>query len=106
MNNRFASQFMAGLSPQVKAILPPQQLDSLLHNPQALFNTGATDQLKSFFEQLGPQGAVLFDQLIQTLKSALNSSITEVFFIALILVAVGWVVNLFLKEIPLRKQHV
>jgi EmrB/QacA subfamily drug resistance transporter len=105
MNNRFASEFMAGLSAQAKAVIPPEQLDLLTHNPQALFSTNATDQLKSSLEQLGPQGAALFDQVINTLKSALNSGITEVFFIALILVAVGWVANLFLKEIPLRKHY-
>jgi EmrB/QacA subfamily drug resistance transporter len=105
MNNRFASEFMAGLPAEAKAVIPPQQLDSLVHNPQALFSTNATDQLKSFFEQLGPQGAALFEQVMHTLKSALNSGITEVFLIALILVAVGWVANLFLKEIPLRKHY-
>lgn len=105
MNNRFASEFMAGLTSQIKAIVPANQLDSLVHNPQALFSTNAMDQLKSGFEQLGPQGATLFNQLIQTLKSALNSGITEVFFIAMLLVAAGWVANLFLKEIPLRKHY-
>jgi EmrB/QacA subfamily drug resistance transporter len=105
MNNRFASEFMAGLPAQAKAVIPPAQLDLLVHNPQALFSTNATDQLKSSLEQLGTQGAALFDQVMQTLKSALNSGITEVFFIALILVAVGWVANLFLKEIPLRKHY-
>lgn len=105
MNTRFASEFTAELPSQIRTIIPANQLDSLIHNPQALFSLNATDQLKSFFEPLGPQGMALFDQLIQTLKSALNSGITEVFFIALILVAVGWVVNLFLKEIPLRKHY-
>lgn len=105
MNNRFASEFMAGLPAQAKAIIPANQLDLLVHNPQVLFSLNATDQLKSAFEQLGPQGAALFNQVIDALKSALNSGITEVFFIALILVAVGWVANLFLKEIPLRKHY-
>jgi len=105
MNNRFASEFTAELPSQIKTIIPASQLDALVHNPQALFSLNATDQLKSLFEPLGPQGTALFNQLIQTLKSALNSGITEVFFIALILVAVGWVANLFLKEIPLRKHY-
>ena len=105
MNNRFASEFTAGLPSQIKTIIPASQLDALVHNPQVLFSLNATDQLKSLFEQLGPQGTALFNQLIQTLKSALNSGITEVFFISLILVAVGWVANLFLKEIPLRKHY-
>ena len=105
MNTRFASDFTAALPSQIKAVLPPSQLDSIVHNPQVLFSLNATDQLKSFFEQLGPQGSILFNQLIQTLKSALNSGITEVFFIALLLVAAGWVANFFLKEIPLRKHY-
>ena len=105
MNNRFASEFTAGLPSQIKTIIPASQLDALVHNPQVLFSLNATDQLKSYFDQLGPQGMALFNQLIQTLKSALNSGITEVFFISLILVAVGWVANLFLKEIPLRKHY-
>jgi len=105
MNNRFATEFLGGLSPQAKAIIPQEQLVELAHNPQALSNTNAAEQLKGFFEQLGPQGAALFDQVMHTLKSALNSGITEVFLIALILVAVGWVANLFLKEIPLRKHY-
>jgi len=105
MNNRFATELMGGLSPQAKAIIPQEQLVELAHNPQALSSTNAAEQLKSMFEQLGPQGAALFDQVMHTLKSALNSGVTEVFFIALILVAVGWVANLFLKEIPLRKHY-
>jgi hypothetical protein len=104
MNNRFASEFLGGLSAQAKAVIPPAQLDPLVHNPQALFSTNAMDQLKSSFEQL-PQGTALFQEVFNTLKSALNSGITEVFFIALLLVAVGWVANLFLKEIPLRKHY-
>jgi len=105
MNNRFATELMGGLSQQAKAIIPQEQLVELAHNPQALSNPNAAEQLKGFFEPLGPQGMALFEQVMHTLKSALNSGITEVFFIALILVALGWVVNLFLKEIPLRKHY-
>jgi EmrB/QacA subfamily drug resistance transporter len=104
MNNRFASEFLGGLPAQAKEVIPSAQLDLLVHNPQALFSTNAMDQLKSSFEQL-PQGAALFQEVFNTLKSALNSGITEVFFIALLLVAVGWVANFFLKEIPLRKHY-
>jgi len=105
MNNRFALEFMSGLPSHIKAVIPAVQLDSIVHNPQVLFSLNATDQLKGFFGQFGDQGMTLFNQLIQTLKSALNSGITEVFFLALLLVAAGWVANLFLKEIPLRKHY-
>jgi MFS family permease len=105
MNNRFAADFMNGLSPSAKAVIPPKLLDSLTHNPQALCSTGASDQLRSVFEQFGAQGAALFEQVFQTLRLALSSSITQVFFIGVIMLAIAWVANLFLKEIPLRKQH-
>jgi EmrB/QacA subfamily drug resistance transporter len=105
MNNRFASEFLGGLSAQAKEVIPTQVLDSLTHNPQVLLSIGAEEQLRSSFENLGTQGAALFQQVFETLKLALNSAITEVFFIGLIIIAIAWVANLFLKEIPQRKQH-
>jgi EmrB/QacA subfamily drug resistance transporter len=105
MNNRFASEFLGGLSEQAKEVIPSEVLDPLTHNPQALLSTGAEAQLRSIFENLGTQGAALFQQVFETLKLALNSAITQVFFIGLIIIAIAWVANLFLKEIPLRKQH-
>jgi EmrB/QacA subfamily drug resistance transporter len=106
MNNRFAADFMNGLPSTAKEVIPPEVLKGITHNPQALFSTGASDQLKSIFEQMGPGGAQLFQQVFQTLKLALSSAIAEVFFIALIVLAIAWVANLFIKEIPLRKHHV
>jgi EmrB/QacA subfamily drug resistance transporter len=105
MNNRFAAEFINGLSATAKEVIPPATLDSLSHNPQALINAEAQEQLRGFFLPFGQQGAELFDQLINTLKEALNSAVTEVFFIGLFIVIAAWVVNFFIKEIPLRKQH-
>jgi len=106
MNNRFASEFVNGISPAAKEIISPEPLDSLAHNPQALMSPEAAEQLWSFFEPFGEQGAALFEHVIEALKLALNSAITQVFFIGFIVVAIAWVVNFFLKEIPLRKTHV
>ena len=105
MNNRFSSEFTEGLDPEVTAIIPPERLDSLSHNPQALVNPEAQDSLKSLFIHLGDQGAIYFDQLMSTLKVALNSAITQVFLIGFFVVCTAWVVNFFLREIPLRDQH-
>jgi EmrB/QacA subfamily drug resistance transporter len=103
MNNRFASELYSGISPAAKEVISPEPLDSLAHNPQALLNPEAAEELRIIF---GEQGAALFDQLLEALKLALNSAITQVFLIALFVVIVAWVTNLFLKEIPLRKTHV
>jgi predicted MFS family arabinose efflux permease len=106
MNNRFASELVNGISPAAKEIISPEPLDSLAHNPQALMSPEAAEQLWGFFEPFGEQGAALFEHVFEALKLALSSAITQVFFIGLIVVAIAWVVNLFIKEIPLRKTHV
>jgi len=106
MNNRFASELINGVSAEAKEVISPEPLGSLAHNPQALINPEAQEELMGFFEPLGEQGAALFDQVLETLKLALNSAITLVFLIGLGVVIVAWVVNLFIKEIPLRKSHI
>lgn len=45
-------------------------------------------------------------QFIAKTKVAFASSITEVFFIASLLMTIAFVISLFLQEIPLRKSHV
>jgi EmrB/QacA subfamily drug resistance transporter len=105
MNNRFAADFLGGLPTAAKDVIPPESLDSLAHNPQALLDASAAEQLRSVFEPLGQQGLALYEQVIEALKAALSSSITEVFLIGLVFVVLAWVANMFLKEIPLRKTH-
>lgn len=106
MNNRFASEFNSGLSQEIKTVIPSEQLTSLAHNPEALLSNEAQAQLQGFFDNLGPHGTALFEQLLQLLRQALDSALVEVFLIGFFIVIVAWIINLFLKEIPLRKQHV
>ncbi|MEE8372183.1 MAG: MDR family MFS transporter [Dehalococcoidia bacterium] len=105
MNNRFASEFTGGLSPTAKQAIPPEQLDLLVHNPQLLHSPEFQDKLRDAFAPFGEQGATLFDHVVETSKLALASSITRVFLIGLFVVIMAWVVNFFIKEIPLRKEH-
>jgi len=105
LNNRFASEFTTNLSPQLHAVVPPDQLNQLVNNPQALFSSGALDALKTQFESFGAQGQALLKELLTTLKAALSSSLSEVFLISFSVVVVAFVKNFFLKEIPLRKHH-
>ena len=104
LNNRFASEFLGGLPQGVQSVMPPGSLDSIVDNPQALVNPEALEQLTQMFQSLGEQGMALLDQLMMTLREALNSGITEVFFIGFCVVAAALVVNFFIKEIPLRKH--
>ena len=106
MNNRFASELIDGVSAEAKEVISPERLNALAHNPRALINPEAQAELMGFFEPLGEQGAALFEHVLETLQLALNSAITQVFLIGLGVVIVAWVVNFFIKEIPLRKSHV
>jgi EmrB/QacA subfamily drug resistance transporter len=105
MNNRYAAQLTANLSDAVKTALPPAQLDTLEHNPQALLSPDAQSQLHSILAQTGAQGDTLFQHTMQVLREALSSSIVLVFMVAFIIIAVAFVVNFFIKEIPLRKHY-
>ncbi|MDY6917621.1 MAG: MDR family MFS transporter [Chloroflexota bacterium] len=105
LNNRFASQLIAGLSPGAKAAIPQEALNRMTENPQALVSVEAQAQLRAFFEQLGTGGAALYQEVVDALRVALNSALTEIFLIGLVVILIAWVANLFLREIPLRRQR-
>jgi EmrB/QacA subfamily drug resistance transporter len=106
MTNRFASESITKLPEATKAIIPPELLSSVTHNAQALVSPQAQTQLRALFSQSGQQGEALYQQTLHTLREALNSGLTYVFLIALIVTIVTFIINLFIKEAPLRKQHV
>ena len=62
-------------------------------------------ELQGLLELLGPQGSAFFEQILQALRHALSLALSEVFLIGLIVIIAAFAVNLFIKEIPLRKQH-
>jgi len=105
MTSRFAAEFTGNLSPALKAILPASQIDSLASNPQVLISTASQAELKNLLMQASPQGNQLFIQLQEILRQALSSALREVFIISLITAGVALGVHLFIKEIPLRKEH-
>ncbi len=104
MNNRFASELMSKIPDTVKSAVPPDQLASIA-NPQNLINPQTQAGLQSTFNQMGPQGLTLLNQIETGVKAALASSIADVFMISLFIVGVALIANFFLKEIPLRKHH-
>ncbi|MBI4331980.1 MAG: MFS transporter [Chloroflexi bacterium] len=106
LTNRFAGGFIAGLPPNVRAVVPEGQLEFLSRNPQALVNAEAQDQLRDMFGSLGSRGPAVFEQTMQVMRRSLDSAISGVFLIGMLAVLVAFVLNLFLKEIPLRKENV
>ncbi len=105
VTNRFGSEFLSELSPQVREVTPPQLLDELAQNPQALMSPEAQSDLRDFFEQFGQQGAVFFEHVLNVLQSALSSAIAEAFLIGFLVIIAAWVVNWFIREIPLRTER-
>ncbi len=74
-------------------------------NPQALLDPSQLGPLQRSFARFGPQGIVLFHQFIEAVRVSLSSAITQVFFLGCIIMLLGLVACLFLREIPLRKSH-
>jgi EmrB/QacA subfamily drug resistance transporter len=105
LSNRFAAEFISRLPPAVKTLLPADRLASLAHNPQALVSVQAQQELKNALTQFGPQADQLFNQIIGALRQSLMSALTEVFLIGLAATIVAFIIHLFIKEIPLRRQH-
>jgi EmrB/QacA subfamily drug resistance transporter len=106
MTNRFITEFLGRLPEAIRSMIPPDFLASVSHSAQALISPQAQSQLQAMFSQLGPQAAAVYEQTIQYLRLSLNSALSWVFLVGAAITAVSFVINLFLKEIPLRKQHV
>ncbi|MBI5552796.1 MAG: MFS transporter [Desulfobacterales bacterium] len=105
MHKRFAADLIAHLPDGLREAVAMPHLLSMVNNPQALVHPEKKSLLKAALAQVGPQGAELFESLLQAMRQALQAALSQVFFVALLVIVVAFVVNLFLKEIPLRRQH-
>jgi len=117
VNNQFHSQFPVELQKAVNALpaaaasnIPVSQLSASLSNinPQALVSPEGLAGLKAQLLQLGtPQQAVdtIVNVILTAMKPALFAGIHEAFFIGTILLGVGLVLTIFLKEIPLSRSN-
>lgn len=96
------------LPPDVASQIPMAQLAAGLSNanPQSLLSEGARTALESQLVQQGvPQTFVgnLIDLIFNAMKPALFGGIQTAFLIGAIMLGIGLVATIFLKEIPLRK---
>jgi EmrB/QacA subfamily drug resistance transporter len=105
LNNRFAAELTAGITPEIRAAVPPAQLESLMHNPQVLVSPEAQSQLQAMFAQAGPSGTIIFNDVLQALRQALDAAISRVFLYAMVIVIIAFFINFFINEIPLRTHH-
>jgi len=78
------------------------QLQGLL-SPEA--QHAATTQIANVSPEKQQGVLAAYQHFITGLKTALSSSISEVFIIAGVLVSIAFIASFFLKEIPLRTSH-
>ena len=95
MANRFASKLEQSLPDSVSNVLPPDRIEAMKENPQALVDPAALADLQSRF--VGPEGQQMADQFLNALKASLSGAISDVFTVSVVLVTIALVATLFLK---------
>ncbi len=103
MTNGFQNTLQSNMPQALTRLVPASHL-SQLQNPQVLLSPDAVARIQHAFAAFGPQGLVLFHQLIQAIRVSLSGAITNVFLLGFIIMLLGLFVTLFLREIPLRKS--
>ena len=101
LNSAYLPAFQQALPATVKQQVPAQAL-SAFNNPQILLSPEAQAQVSHQFAAMGPQGQSLYNGLIEAVKTGLSQGLQGVFFISLVITAIGLVAVFFLKEIELR----
>jgi EmrB/QacA subfamily drug resistance transporter len=100
MTNGFQSALQTNLPPALAKSVPPS-----LQNPQVLLDPTVLSSLQRSFAAQGAQGLTLFHVFFEAVKVSLASAIDSVFFLGFIVMLLGLISVLFLREIPLRKSH-
>ncbi len=104
MINGFHNALQSNMPAILKRVVPAGRL-SQLENPRLLLAPDAVAKIQHGFAALGPQGLTIFRQLIEAIRLSLSTAITNVFFLGFIIMLLGLVSVLFLREIPLRKSN-
>ncbi len=106
MNSAYLPAFQGALPGSIKqaAVASPKvaQFLGIFTNPQILLQPGVEAQLRAGAAQQGPAGLMVFNQVIESVKVGLTAGIHDVFIMSTVIMLVGTIAVLFLKEIPLR----
>jgi EmrB/QacA subfamily drug resistance transporter len=105
MNSTYYPAFLKALPQGVKQALPPRVL-SLFNTPEILLSPPTLAQVRQTFAQRGPQGLVLFNQIITAVKIGLVQGIHNVFILSTSVLTIGLIFLFFLKEIELKGGRV
>ncbi len=106
LNSAYLPAFQAALPNSIKqaAVTSPgvRQFLGIFTNPQVLLQPGVEAQLQAGAAQQGPAGLAMFNQVIESVKAGLTAGIHNVFIMSMVIMLVGTIAVLFLREIPLR----
>ncbi|WP_226530706.1 MDR family MFS transporter [Metabacillus niabensis] len=104
MGNKMANELSSTTQVENAPTPPPEMAETMsqLQNPQVLMDS---EKLESIQSELPADVAPFFEQFIQVLKEALNTSLTTVFTVSAGIIGLAFIVTLFLKEIPLRTTN-
>lgn len=100
LTSSYLPAFHGALPAAVKQAIPAKYL-SFFDNPQVLLQPDAQNMLHAQFTSL-PQGIALYNAVIEAVKIGLTQGIHNIFVLSLVIIVVGLVFVLFLKEIPVR----
>jgi MFS family permease len=104
VTNDFQNAFQSNLPETLKRVIPADAL-AQLNNPQILLSPEAVAAIQHRFAAFGPQGALLFQQLLHAMQVSLSGAITNTFFLGFIIMLLALFSVFFLREIPLRKSN-
>ncbi len=104
MVSQFSVSFEEKLPPATVQTLSAEGVDTLARNPNALVSEQGQDQLRESLAPLGDLTEVTYQATVSVMKVALADAISAVFLVAFVVVAVSFVLTVFLKEVPLRKR--
>ena len=101
MSSRFQSHLTDRLPDAARSALGPEAIESISDNPSMMVNP---DGLSGLMERLGGGSESLALTVLDGLRSALASSLTDVFFVTSALLVIGFVITVFLKDVKLRTR--
>ncbi|MBE3560902.1 MAG: MFS transporter, partial [Ktedonobacteraceae bacterium] len=101
MNSAYLPAFHNALPETVKRAVPAKAL-SPLDNPQILLSADAQTKMHQAFAAFGPAGEQLYHTLLEAVKVGLTQGLHNVFILSTVIMVLGLLAVLFLKEIPLH----
>jgi EmrB/QacA subfamily drug resistance transporter len=106
LNSAYLPAFNNALPHAIKQLATVQpkvaQFLGIFHNPQVLLQPDVEAQLLTQATHQGAAAVMMFNQVIESVKVGLSAGIHDVFLVTMVVIVVGAIAVLFLKEIPLR----